>query len=423
MANNAPTPIKHFKIMIAKSPFSEPLYVMLKPAGSLCNLACDYCYYLEKADLYKGECPVPKQVVSDELLERFTKQYIQSQTLPDVMFTWHGGEALMRPLSFYEKAIKFQKMYGKGYRVDNCLQTNGTMLTDDWCKFFKDNNFLIGISIDGPEFMHDKYRKNRAGKSSFAEVMRGVDLLNKHGVEWNAMAAINDYNSQFPYEFYNFFRSIDCRFIQFTPVVERIRPSSGRLAIIGDGEESPVAPYSVDPKVWGEFTCSIFDEWIKADVGKYFIQLFDSTLALWVGQQPGVCSMARRCGHAGVMEFNGDVYACDHFVFPEYKLGNIYETSLLDMMYSKKELDFGNDKHRTLTQQCKDCEYLFACNGECPRNRFATTASGEPGLNYLCQGYKRFFNHVSPYMDFMKRELMAKRPPANVMAWAKSRKL
>ncbi len=394
------------------SPFSGPLYVMAKPAGALCNLACDYCYYLEKSDLY-SDCNRDRHIMSDELLERYIKQYIQSQTSRDVMFTWHGGEALLRPISFYKKAIELQKIYGVGYNIDNSIQTNGILINDEWCKFFRANNFLVGVSLDGPAHMHNRYRKTKGGFNSFNKVMRGVELMKKHGVQWNAMAAINDYNSQYPVEFYRFFKEIGSQFIQFTPVVERI--TSGKLASLASNGEIELAPFSVTPKQWGKFMCAIFDEWLKGDVGKYYIQLFDSTLANWVGQPPGVCSLAKRCGHATVMEFNGDVYSCDHFVFDEYKLGNIFSRSLLDMAYSTQQAEFGDAKELSLPKQCQECNYKFACNGECPKNRFAFTKDGEGGLNYLCEGYYQFFNHAAPYMDFMKRELLMQRPPANVM--------
>ena len=396
------------------SPFAKPLYIMAKPAGSLCNLACKYCYYLEKSNLYQDN---PKHIMSDELLEKFIKEYIEAQTMPQVLFTWHGGETLMRPISFYEKVISLQQKYARGRTVDNCIQTNGTLLTDDWCRFFHDNNWLVGISIDGPQEFHDEYRKNKQGKPSFVKVMQGISLLNKHHVEWNALAVVNDYNADYPLEFYHFFKQIGCRYIQFAPIVERILPhSDGRhLAAVNEGTEEGLADFSITPEQWGNFLCTIFDEWVREDVGEYFIQLFDATLASWVGSQPGICTLAKTCGHAGVMEFNGDVYSCDHFVFPEYKLGNIYTHSLVEMMYSERQLRFGKNKFDSLPSQCKECEFLFACNGECPKNRFMKTASGEPGLNYLCKGYFQFFKHVAPYMDYMKKELLAQRPPANVM--------
>ena len=335
------------------APFAKPMYVMLKPVGSKCNLDCEYCYYLEKANLFPKK---NNQVMSEELLERFTKQYIESQTQPQVMFTWHGGETLMRPLSFYRKAVELQKKYAGGRQIDNSIQTNGTLLNDEWCAFFKE---------------------------------------------------------------------INCRYIQFTPIVERIRKnnnSSLKLATAADEEEDvELAPFTVPAEKWGKFLCDLFDEWIKEDVGKTYIQIFDSTLANWVGEQPGVCTMAKTCGHAGAMEFNGDVYSCDHFVFPEYRLGNIYDKPLASLMYSEQQLSFGNDKYDTLPQQCRECDMLFTCYGECPKNRFIRDKYGNKGLNYLCSGYYRYYNHVAPYMDFMRQELLAGRPPANVMEWARFR--
>lgn len=380
------------------SPFAKPLYVMLKPIGAVCNLRCKYCYYLEKKDLY----PEAKNyVMSDKLLEKFIEQYMNSQTMGQVLFTWHGGETTMRNISFYKKAIELQKKYARGRQIANCIQTNGTLLTDDWCCFFKENNFLVGISIDGPQHCHDKYRRTRDNRPSFYQVMKGIELLKKHSVDFNVMGVVNDYNVNYPLEFYNFFKSIDCHYIQFAPIVEMI-----------DGKP---AEWNVPAEAWGNFLIAIFDEWVKKDVGNYYVQYFDSTLANWVGQEPGVCIQARTCGHAGVMEFNGDVYSCDHFVYPEYKLGNIHTQTLTEMMYSEKQLKFGKDKSDKLPTQCQTCKYLFACNGECPKNRICSTDTGEDGLNYLCEGYYKFFDHVAPYMDFMKNELDNKRPPANIM--------
>lgn len=397
-------------------PFARPLYVMSKPVSSMCNLSCKYCYYLEKANLYRSEDKAGRFTMSDELLERFVREYIESQTMPQVLFTWHGGEALMRPLSFYKRVVELQKQYARGMQIDNSIQTNGTLLTDEWCEFFRENGWLVGVSIDGPQEFHDEYRRNKMGQPSFRKVMQGINLLNKHGVEWNALAVINDFNADYPLDFYNFFKEINCHYIQFTPIVERLfSHTDGRhLASPKNYGDVPLADFSVSPEQWGEFLVTLFDEWVKEDVGKYFIQLFDATLANWVGQAPGVCTMARTCGHAGVMEYNGDVYSCDHFVFPEYKLGNIRTKTLVEMMYSERQQQFGLDKYNKLPSQCKNCEFLFACNGECPKNRFAVTPDGEPGLNYLCTGYKRFFRHVAPYMEFMKKELEAGRPPANV---------
>lgn len=396
------------------APFARPLYVMPKPAGAQCNLACDYCYYLEKSRLYSKES---KPMMSDILLERFVDEYINSQTAPQILFTWHGGEPLMRPLSFYRQAVDLQRKYGRGRTIDNCIQTNGTLLNDDWCDFFREHNWLVGISIDGPQKFHDEYRRNKAGGPSFQKVMKGVKLLQKHGVEWNAMAVVNEYTGDHPLEFYHFFKELGCHYIQFSPIVERISTySDGRHLSSPDMTDSRnVADFSVTAEQWGNFLCAIFDEWVRNDVGTYFVQLFDATLANWVGEQPGICTLAKYCGHAGVMEFNGDVYSCDHFVFPQYKLGNIFSNTLVEMMYGSKQRAFGERKQNALPQQCQLCKYLFACNGECPKNRFAQTVDGEPGLNYLCEGYYRYFEHVAPYMEFMKNELENHRSPANVM--------
>ncbi|MEG1586887.1 MAG: anaerobic sulfatase-maturation protein [Bacteroidales bacterium] len=400
--------------------FSRPLYVMVKSVGSHCNLACEYCYYLEKGNLYKDN---PKHIMSDELLEKFVEEYINSQTTPQVLFTWHGGETFMRPLSFYKKAMEYQNKYARGRQIDNCIQTNGTLITDEWCKFLHDNNWLVGVSIDGPQEFHDEYRRNKQGVPSFQKVMKGIQLLNKYDVQWNAMAVINDYNADYPLEFYRFFKEIGCKYIQFAPIVERmeVHPDGRRLASMkGQGE---LTDFSVTPEQWGNFLCTLFDEWVRNDVGEYYIQLFDSTLANWVGEQPGVCTMAKECGHAGVMEFNGDVYSCDHFVFPEYKLGNIYSQTLVEMMYSERQQSFGRAKKTTLTQQCRQCEYLFACNGECPKNRFVVSETGEEGQNYLCKGYYQFFKHVAPYMEYMKTQLQQQQAPANVMNWIREKEV
>ena len=396
------------------TPFAKPLYVMLKPAGAHCNLACKYCYYLEKNNLYQN---TPRHLMSDEMLEQFTREYIEAQTMPQVLFTWHGGEPLMRSIDFYRKALALQKKYAHGKQIDNVIQTNGTLLTDEWCEFFAKNHWLVGISIDGPQEYHDHYRVTPAGKPSWEKVMQGIQLLKKHRVEWNAMAVVNAYNAEHPLEFYHFFRDNGCQYLQFTPIVERLTEhEDGRtLASLADDREIPLADASVTPQQWGNFLCTIFDDWVRHDVGKTFVEIFDCTLANWMGVLPGICAYSKECGHAGVMEHNGDVYSCDHFVFPEYKLGNIRDQSLIDMLYGEKQQAFSRLKHTSLPRQCKECDMEFACHGECPKNRFEKDKYGEPGLNYLCQGYYQYYSHVAPYMDFMKRELLAQRPPANIM--------
>ena len=396
------------------TPFAKPLYVMLKPAGAHCNLACKYCYYLEKNNLYQNS---HRHLMTDEMLEQFTREYIEAQTMPQVLFTWHGGEPLMRSIDFYKKALALQKKYAHGKQIDNVIQTNGTLLTDEWCEFFAKNHWLVGISIDGPQEYHDHYRVTSAGKPSWEKVMQGIQLLKKHRVEWNAMAVVNAYNAEHPLEFYHFFRDNGCQYLQFTPIVERLTEhEDGRtLASLADDREIPLADASVTPQQWGNFLCTIFDDWVRHDVGKTFVEIFDCTLANWMGVLPGICAYSKECGHAGVMEHNGDVYSCDHFVFPEYKLGNIREQSLIDMLYGEKQQAFSRLKHTSLPRQCKECDMEFACHGECPKNRFEKDKYGEPGLNYLCQGYYQYYTHVAPYMDFMKRELLAQRPPANIM--------
>lgn len=383
---------------------------MAKPVGSTCNLACSYCYYLDKQRFYSPD--EKKFFMSDEMLELYIKRYFEAQTSNDVNFTWHGGEALIRPLSFYQKAQELQKKYGEGRRVLNCLQTNGLLLTEEWCRFLRDNDWLVGLSIDGPQQFHDEYRRSRDGKPSFIRVMKAVQMLNAHGVQWNAMAVINDYNADHPEEFYEFFKSIDCKYIQFAPIVERLTDDEDIASPI---ERGKLADFTVSPEQWGEFLCRLFDIWVKQDVGKVFIQMFDSTLANWCGVPPGVCMLDKECGHAAVMEHDGNVYCCDHFVFPEYLLGNLRDKSFIEMMTSPKQLAFGAAKRLTLSKQCQGCKWLFACNGECPKNRIARTAAGEP-INYLCEGYRRYFAHVAPAMDFMRDQIKQGLAPADIMS-------
>lgn len=396
------------------NPFAKPLYVMLKPAGAHCNLACKYCYYLEKNKLYPT---AQRHLMSDEMLEQFTREYIEAQTMNQVLFTWHGGEPLLRSIDFYRKALSLQQKYAGGRRIDNVIQTNGTLLTDEWCEFFAQNHWLVGISIDGPQPDHDHYRLTAAGKPSWKKVMQGIKLLKKHGVEWNAMAVVNAYNANHPLEFYRFFKENGCQFLQFTPIVERLtRHEDGRtLASLADKDEISLSEASVTPEQWGYFLCAIFDEWVRKDVGKIFVEIFDCTLANWMGISPGICAYSKECGHAGVMEHNGDVYSCDHFVYPEYKLGNIRDYSLIDMLYGEQQQEFSRLKHSSLPRQCKECDMEFACHGECPKNRFMKDKYGDSGLNYLCPGYYHYYQHVAPYMDYMKQELMSQRPPSNIM--------
>lgn len=361
------------------TPFARPFYMMAKPIGAACNLACHYCYYLDKQQLYAGVkqtgADEHRRVMSDEVLELFVRQYIECQTNAEVLFTWHGGEPLLLPQAFYEKAIRLQQRYAAGRHIDNCLQTNGTLLTPDWCRFFHDHGWLIGISIDGPEHLHDANRTTRQRQPSWQRVMQGIQLLEQHDVMWNALCTVNRQNAEHPAEVYRFFRSIGCRYLQFTPVG-------------GD----------VTAAQWGRFLCEVFDEWQRADVGEVFVNIFEATLANYLGVTPGICAMSGLCGHVGVVEWNGDVYSCDHFVFPQHRLGNIRQQTICEMMLSPQQQAFARQKDGALPRQCRACKWLFTCHGECPRNRTAVTIDGEPHLNYLCEGYQTFFEHSESFM-------------------------
>ncbi len=394
--------------------------VMLKPIGPICNLNCTYCYYLEKKNMYLD---TKNFRMKDDLLEIFTKQYIESQNVPVISFVWQGGEPTLMGIDFYRKALALQEKYKGDKRIENVFQTNGTLLDDEYCRFFHDNNFLIGVSIDGPEHLHDHHRLNNQDKGSFKDVMRGIELCHKHKVEFNTLSVVNRENSYYPLEIYRFLKQIGSGFIQFIPIVERManQPREDRPNLVPPqhGEDAHVTEWSVVPEQYGTFLSVIFDEWVRNDVGRYFVQMFDVTLANWAGERPGLCVFSETCGDATAMEHNGDLYSCDHFVYDEYLLGNIRKTHILDMVKSDRQQKFGRDKRDTLPRYCFECDYRFACHGECPKNRIIKTPDGEPGLNYLCPAFKMFFAHVHPYMQFMADELKAKRAPANVMQWVK----
>jgi len=418
MATRSNTTILFSDALKLKRP--NAFQVMLKPAGAACNLNCTYCYYLEKSKLYG----TGSTKMSDELLEEFTRQFIEAHDVPVVMFTWQGGEPTLMGLDFFKKAIELQKKYSGGKRIDNAFQTNGTRLDDDWCRFFSDNKILVGISLDGPEENHNHYRKTASGSPTFKRVMKGVELLHKYKVEFNTLSVVNDYNVGRAKETYRFLKQIGSGFMQFLPVVERISDSVGEdsLKLVAPVHgEAGVAPWTVNPVSYGNFLITIFDEWVRNDVGKYYVQLFDATLANYVGENPGICVFNETCGDALVMEHNGDVYTCDHFVYPEYYLGNILETPLIELFKSQKQFDFGIAKRNSLPRYCLRCDVRYACHGECPKHRFLLTPDGEPGLNWLCEGYKMFFKHAEPYMDYMSKELKNKRAPANVMQWIRNK--
>jgi uncharacterized protein len=400
----------------------EAFHVMLKPAGPSCNLRCTYCYYLEKKKLYPGSGN-PK--MSDDLLENFTKQFIEAHQVPIVTFTWQGGEPTLLGLDFFRKAIGLQKKYRGDKTIENAFQTNGTRLNDDWCKFFIDNNILVGISIDGTEHNHDHFRMTASGRPTFKKVMKSIELLHRHKVEFNTLSTVNSYNVHFAPETYRFLKKIGSGFMQFLPVVE-IRADSGteqKLQLIAPihSQNVEVTDWSVNAIDYGKFLVTIFDEWVRNDVAKYYVQIFDATLANYAGENPGLCVFNDTCGDALVMEHNGDLFSCDHFVYREYFLGNITETPLKDLVKSQKQFDFGIDKRNKLPWYCLKCDVRYACHGECPKHRFLSTPDGKPGLNYLCEGYRMFFSHVEPYMKFMADELKNKRPPLNVINWIRNR--
>jgi len=382
-------------------------HVLAKPAGARCNLACRYCFYLPKAQLYAGG----NFHMSDDLLEEFLRQYIEAQQLPAVTIAWQGGEPTLMGLDFYRRSVALAERFARpGMQVGYTIQTNGTLLDDAWCEFFKQHNFLVGISIDGPQALHDAYRVDRRGRGTFVRVMKGLRLLQEHGVEYNILCTVHAANGDHPLDVYRFLRDeAGGRFVQFIPIVERDNETSVQ-------EETTVTDRSVRPAQWGRFLCTVFDEWVHRDVGEMFVQHFDTTLAAWIGHPPGLCTFAPTCGAAVALEHNGDLYSCDHFVEPDCFLGNITEMPLAELVGSAKQRQFGEDKRDTLPGFCRECPVLFACNGGCPRNRFATTPDGEPGLNYLCEGYRTFFAHIDRPMRIMADLLRQGRYADEVMA-------
>ena len=381
-------------------------HVMLKPRGAICNLDCKYCYFLSKEMLYPGS----RFRMADELLETYTQQYIAAQRVPEVTFAWQGGEPTLMGLDFFKRAVALQQKYRKpGMRIHNAFQTNGVLLDDEWGRFFLQHNFLVGLSIDGPKHIHDAYRVDKGGNPTFDRVMAGLAILKKHRVEFNILTTVHAANVEHGVEVYRALRDeIGTQFMQFIPIVER-----DNLTGFQEGEQ--VTDRSLTGEQYGRFLISIFDEWVRRDVGRVFVQIFDVALAAWSGGRPGLCIFEETCGHAMAMEHNGDLFACDHFVEPAYRLGNIQEIPLIDMVASAQQRQFGLDKRDKLPQYCRDCEVRFVCNGGCPKDRLLQTPDGEPGLNYLCSGLRAFFNHVDRPMRLMTAELQQRRPPANIM--------
>ncbi len=402
-------------------------HVIAKPTGPICNLDCKYCFYLEKENLYPEAVGKHAWAMSDEVLETYIRQYIEGQDAPLIGFSWQGGEPTLLGVEFFARAVALQKKYSNGKRIENGFQTNGVLLDDHWCEFLAENKFLVGLSIDGPRNLHDRFRVDKGGKPTFDDVMRGLGLLKKHAVEFNTLSTVNSYNSRHPIEVYRFLKEVGSRFMQFIPIVERIAqsPASNGPALVAPDfkADARVTDWSVRPLDYGRFLCAVFDEWVRNDVGRYYIQLFDVALESWVGLEPSLCVFRRTCGEALALEHNGDLYSCDHYVYAENRLGNIIEEPMLSLVTSAQQLKFGLDKCDALPRYCRECEVRFACNGECPKHRFCRTPDGESGLNYLCEGYKLFFKHIDPYMKFMAAELNEERPPAGVMAWIRVRDL
>jgi uncharacterized protein len=404
-----------------------PFHVIAKPIGPVCNLDCSYCFYLEKEKLYPLRSGKSKWAASEAVLRGYIRQYIEEQPSPVVNFVWQGGEPTLLGVEYFETVLKYQREYAGGKRVENALQTNGLLLDDRWCEFLAANGFLVGLSIDGPRELHDKYRVDRAGDPTFDKVVRGLEFIKNHGVEFNTLTSIQRDNSKHPLEVYRFLKDIGSRFIQFIPIVE-IAAASGDpdgLTPIGpdSGADAEVSEWSVEPQQCGTFLYAIFDEWVRKDVGQVFVQTFDVALEAWAGAASTLCVFSPTCGDALVMEHNGDLYSCDHYVYARNRLGNLVETPLVEMVQSPRQRAFGRAKYEALPSYCGNCEYLRACYGGCPKHRFAKTPDGEPGLNYLCAAYRKFFAHAEPYMAFMAAELASQRPPANVMAWAREQDL
>jgi len=412
--------------MTPNTPAIDPqhgFHVLAKPIGPICNLDCTYCFYLEKEDLYPGQ---HNWEMSGAVLDAYVRQYIEAQSGPEVHFAWQGGEPTLLGVGYFQRVVELQQKYAGGKQITNAIQTNGTLLDDAWCSFFAEKAFLVGLSIDGPADVHDAYRVDRHGRPTFDAVMKGLSYLRKHAVEFNTLTVVNHLNAEKPLEVYQFLKQIGSRFLQFIPLVERAIPAV-ELKVKGvafaappvpgaaSQRESPVTPWSVEATQYGRFLCEIFDQWVRRDVGRIFVQVFDVALGNWMGLGSSLCVFAAKCGAAMAIEHNGDLYSCDHYVYPRYLLGNLLSSSLGDMARSAAQVKFGNDKLDTLPQYCRTCEVRFACNGECPKHRFIRTPDGEDGLNYLCAAYKQFFRHIDPYMRTMGELLREGGAAADIM--------
>ncbi len=397
-------------------------HLLAKPTGAVCNLDCSYCFFLSKEMLYPGS----RFRMADELLETYVRQLIESHaSVPEVMIAWQGGEPTLMGVEFFRRSAALAERYLKpGQRAVYTIQTNGTLIGEEWAAFFKEHDFLVGISIDGPRELHDAYRVNKGGKGSFDQVMRGLAHLRDAGVEWNALTTVHAANADHGPEVYRFLRDeCDARFVQFIPIIERVAEATNGAVPWTSWRDRPlyvqegtaVTNRSVTGEQYGRFLIDVFDEWVRCDVGEVYVQMFDVALANWVDEPPGLCVHSETCGLALALEHTGDLYSCDHFVEPRYKLGNIKEQHMLELVSSPQQRQFGLDKRNTLPQYCLDCDVRFACHGGCPKDRFVETPDGEPGLNYLCPGFKAFFHHIDGPMRFMAEQLRRGAAPADLV--------
>jgi uncharacterized protein len=401
---------------------NTPFHVMAKPAGPDCNLACRYCFYLEKEALFNSG---KVHRMSDEVLEAYVRQYCESQNTPELFFAWQGGEPTLAGVDFFRKAVRFQTQYAAGRPVTNAFQTNGTLIDNEWCRFLAQEKFLVGLSLDGPRHIHDKFRVDRGSQPTFDRVMKTLKQFKAHRVEFNTLTCVTRQNAAHALEIYEFLKNTGSTFLQFIPIVER-KPddAAARLGLklglppdlAAADTDDRVMPWTVQPRQFGEFLTTIFDQWVRRDVGHVFVQIFDVMLNAWMNLPPPLCVFSERCGESMILEHNGDLYACDHFVYPDHRLGNILETPMAQMAHSAQQKQFGANKADKLPARCRACDLLFACHGECPKHRFLKTPEGEPGLNWLCEGYTLFLHHIAPYMRTMTQLLRNNRPAADIMA-------
>ena len=397
------------------------MHVLAKPIGPVCDIQCDYCFYLEKRALFDRNAYYR---MPDAVLAAYIAQYVEAQPTPVVEFTWHGGEPTLLGVDFFRRVVELQQPYRDRKQIKNTLQTNAMRLTDEWCVFFKENDFFIGVSLDGPQAIHDRYRKDRHGAGTFERVMAGVRLLQAHEIEFNALACVGRETAYHPLEVYRFFKDAGVRYIQFTPIIERLpdAPTQAKglwlappAALDRDEVNQQVTPWTVEPESYGDFLVAVFEEWVRHDVGEMFVMNFEWAMSPWVGEESPVCIFSRRCGRAVALEHNGNLYACDHYVYPEYQIGNVLEDNLGEMVEQSVASGFGPHKETRLPRWCRECEVLTSCWGGCPKHRFTTTPHGEPGLHYLCAGYKKFFTHIRKYQKAMTTLLENELPLSLVM--------